>query len=240
MGGVITGGNLRKVWCGVKYSKSFALWSVVVMGLLTFVLFSPTVQAEWYAAGQGGVSFSNSFNNVESTGELAGIHFSDLDLHRAPVYGGKVGYYFDSLKWLGVEMEAFSSTPHLKQQNWTLSVLGTSASAILPGQDLRVTNWSPINVVVRYQMGPIEPYGGVGLAVFFARIHDGATNTSASSNARPGLNTQVGIRWRITNHLSLFGEWKYNRATFHFQDPTLGLRGEYSAHIGVGGLAWHF
>lgn len=227
----------------MRYPKLFARWSAVAIGLVALMLFGRPAQAEWYVAGQGGVSFSNSFNNAESTGAFAGIHFSDLDLHRAPVYGAKVGYYFDSLKWLGVEMEAFSSTPHLKQQNTTLSFGGASASTILPGQDLRVTNWAPINVVVRYQMGPIEPYGGVGLGVFFARIHDGATNTSASSNARPGLNTQVGIRWRITNHLSLFGEWKYNRATFHFQDPapgTVGLRGDYSAHIGVGGLAWHF
>jgi len=213
------------------------------MGLLALVVFTRPAQAEWYVAGQGGVSFSNSFNNAESTGALAGIHFSDLDLHQTPVYGGKVGYYFDSLKWLGVEMEAFSSTPHLKQQNAILSFPGGSASTIIPGQDLRVTNWSPINVVVRYQLGPIEPYGGVGLGVFFARIHDGATDTSASSNARPGLNALAGIRWRITNHLSLFGEWKYNRATFHFQDATpgtVGLKGDYSAHLGVGGLAWHF
>ncbi len=227
----------------MRDAKSFARWGAVAMGLLGLVLFSRPAQAEWYVAGQGGISFSNSFNNAESTGAFAGIHLSDLDLHRAPVYGGKVGYYFNSLKWLGVEMEAFSSTPHLKQQNATLSFGGASASTILPGQDLRVTNWSPINVVVRYQMGPIEPYGGVGLGVFFARIHDGETNTSATSNARPGLNTQAGIRWRITDHLSLFGEWKYNRATFHFQDPTpgtVGLKGDYSAHIGVGGLAWHF
>lgn len=224
----------------MRYTKLFAWWGGVAMGVLVLVFFSRPVHAEWYVAGQGGVSFSNSFNNPESTGAFGGIHFSDLDLHKAPVYGGKVGYYFDSLKWLGLEMEAFSSTPHLKQQTWTVTVAGMSASAILPGQDLRVTNWSPINVVVRYQMGPIEPYGGVGLGVFFARIHDGETNTSATSNARPGLNTQVGIRWRITNHLSLFGEWKYNRATFHFQDPTLGIKADYSAHIGVGGLAWHF
>jgi hypothetical protein len=119
------------------------------MGLLALVVFTRPAQAEWYVAGQGGVSFSNSFNNAESTGALAGIHFSDLDLHRAPVYGGKVGYYFDSLKWLGVEMEAFSSTPHLKQQTATATLAGVSASGTLPGQDLRVTNWSPINVVVR-------------------------------------------------------------------------------------------
>lgn len=199
----------------MRYAKSFVRWGTVAMGLLGLVLFSRPAQAEWYVAGQGGVSFSNNFNNPESTGTLAGVHFSDLDLHRAPVYGAKVGYYFDSLKWLGVEMKAFSSTPHLKQQNATLSFGGASASTILPGQDLRVTNWSPINVVVRYQMGPIEPYGGVGLGVFFARIHDGATNTSASSNARPGLNTLPSGSFKHSGK----GEW-----VFRAHDQSAGIR----------------
>ena len=94
-------------------------------------------------------------------------------------------------------------------------------------------------------MGPVEPYAGVGLGVFFARIHDGASGESSSSNLRPGLNTQVVLRWRLTEHLSLFGEWKYNRATFNFDDSgptqaTGALKGDYSAHIAAGGLGWHF
>jgi len=215
----------------------------VLTGTLASVLFVCPAQAEWYVAGQGGVSFSNSLNNGEGVGSLAGFSISDLDLHKSPMYGAKVGYYFDSMKWLGVEMEAFSSTPHLKQQTAEVRFGGdpaTSATVTLPGQDLRVTNWTPINVMFRYQIGPVEPYAGVGLGVFFARIHDGASGESASSNLRPGLNTQVGLRWRLTEHLSLFGEWKYNRATFNFDDSNAGLKGDYSAHIAAGGLGWHF
>jgi len=107
------------------------------------VFFSHPVHAEWYVAGQGGVSFSNSFNNGEGVGSTAGLSISDLDLHKAPMYGAKLGYYFDSMKWLGVEMEAFSSTPHLKQQTATVSFGGVSATGTAPGQDVRVTNWGP-------------------------------------------------------------------------------------------------
>ena len=221
--------------------RSFA----VLMGMLVSLFFVSPAQAEWYVAGQGGVSFSNSFNSVEAVGSLAGLSFTDLDLHKSPMYGAKLGYYLDSMSWLGVEMEAFSSTPHVKQQPVRGSFLGFSATRTVPGQDIRVTNWAPINVVFRYQLGQLEPYAGVGLGVFFARVHDAASGESSSSNLRPGLNTQVGVRWRMTKHLSLFGEWKCNRATFNFDESTPaqetgGFKGAYSAHIAAGGLAWHF
>ena len=155
----------------------------VAIGMLTLVFFNHPVHAEWYVAGQGGVSFSNSLNNGEGVGSLAGFSISDLDLHKSPMYGAKVGYYFDSMKWLGVEMEAFSSTPHLKQQTAEVRFGGdpaTSATGTLPGQDLRVTNWAPINVMFRYQMGPVEPYAGVGLGVFLP-----ASTTVPAANRRP-------------------------------------------------------
>ena len=45
-------------------------------------------------------------------------NFSQLSLQSSPLYGGKVGYCFvePGWQWLGVEMEAFTSTQHLKQQ----------------------------------------------------------------------------------------------------------------------------
>jgi opacity protein-like surface antigen len=76
----------------------------------------------------------------------------------------------------------------------------------VPGQDVRVLNWAPINVVVRHQMGPFEPYAGVGLGLFFAHVKESQTGESSSST-RPGLNTQLGARYLVTKNVALFGEW---------------------------------
>ena len=229
----------------MRHLRSVVGWAFVVAGVLILTLFSRPVQAEVYIAGQGGVSFPNSFSNIEVVG-FSGLTISDLSLHKSVMYGGKLGYYFDKLKWLGVETEVFNSTPHIKQQPATASFGGfTTPPVTLIGQDLRVLNWAPINVVVRYQMGPLEPYAGVGLGLFFARVHDAASGESSSSNWRPGLNTQVGIRYMLTKQLSLFGEWKYNRASFNFDassptQATGAFKGDYSAHIAIGGVGWHF
>ena len=114
----------------------------------------------------------------------------------------------------------------------------------IPGQDLRVLTWAPINAVVRYQTGQFEPYAGVGLGVFFARLHTGQSGESTSTT-EVGLNTQVGLRYLVTQNVSLFGEWKYNRATLNFDqsDPTHatgGIKGDYSAHIFAFGIGYHF
>lgn len=229
----------------MKRSWSVARWSPVVIGILALGLFVRPAQAEWYVAGQGGGSFPNGFSNGEGVGANAGVSFSDLSLANSVMYGAKVGYYIDRLQWLGIEMEAFNSTPHVTQQTMVVNFQGLSRPQSMIGHDFRVTTWAPINAVVRYQMGSIEPYAGVGLGVFFARLHNPPTGESTSDNLKPGLNTQVGLRWRVTRNLSLFAEWKYNRATFEFDvsAPTgaiNSLRGDYSTHIAAGGLGWHF
>ena len=129
-----------------------------------------------------------------------------MELQTSVVYGAKLGYYFESLKWLGVETEVYNTTPHVKQQHVTV---GGIPLGVIPGSDLRVLNWSPITIVARYQMGKFEPYAGVGLGLYFARLKDPASGDSSTSTT-PGLNTQVGLRYRITDHISAFGEWKYN------------------------------
>jgi len=122
----------------------------VAMGM--FCLAVP-VQAEMYVAGQVGASVPNKFSNIEGVDNNAGLTISDLSLQNSLMYGAKFGYYFDSIKWLGVETEVFNSTPHVKQQDATVSFGGASATGNLSGQSVRVLNWAPINIVVRHQMG---------------------------------------------------------------------------------------
>ena len=131
------------------------------------------VQAEMYVAGQVGVTLPQSLSNVEvsdpSIGLPSGSTFSNLDLQTSVMYGAKLGYYFESLKWLGVETEVFNTTPHVKQQPITVTVPGSPSFTINPaGSYLRVLTWAPINLVVRYQMGKFEPYAGVGMGIFFS------------------------------------------------------------------------
>lgn len=207
----------------------------VALGMFCLTL---PVQAEMYVAGQAGVNIPQSLSNVEYSAVGVTVGGNDLSLHKSVMYGAKLGYYFDSLKWLGVETEVFNSTPHVKQQDVTIGgiPLGTA-----PGLNFRVLTWAPVNIVVRYQAGAFEPYAGVGLGVFFTRLSDG---TDSSSSTDVGLNTQLGLRYRVNPNLSLFGEWKYNHANINHNN-FLGANGldvsaDYSAHLLAFGVGYHF
>lgn len=62
-------------------------------------------------AGQVGATSNYYFGHIQgTTGNAAGLDFSQRGLQNSVLYGGKVGYYLDdpAWKWLGVEMEMFT------------------------------------------------------------------------------------------------------------------------------------
>lgn len=81
------------------------------------------------------------------------------------MYGVKVGHYFESVPWLGVELEGFVTSPHRPQQRLTLAVPGSGNVTVEEGGATnRLMVVSPF-LLARYQAGAFEPYvgGGPGL-----------------------------------------------------------------------------
>lgn len=215
---------------------------------------------EMYVGGFGGYTFGGSnFTNAQVSGTpVGGFNLSD-----SGIYGLKIGYFMpDRMNWLGFEVEGFNTSPNIKPSS---SSVGT-----LPGASLRVTTLA-FNAIIRGKFGcgpsrneparrtttethsdaygyrhdtfcPLQPYVGAGLGVFFAHTNGFGGTTSDSDNAVPGFNGLAGIRYFVTEHVAVFGEYKYNRATFNFDSVTAagGLRGDYSVHNLVGGLSFHF
>ncbi|MDH4081768.1 MAG: porin family protein [Nitrospira sp.] len=227
----------------MRYAKSFARWSAVAMGLLGLVLFSRPAQAEWYVAGQVGANLPADLSNVQWSSGGASVSGNDLELQTSLVYGGKIGYYFEPVKWLGIETEVFNATPHVKQQDWIIGGIPLAPALglpTIPGIYNRVLTWAPINLVVRYQAGAFEPYAGVGLGVFFSHL---SASDFSSSSTDVGLNTQVGLRYRITSAIAMFGEWKYNWANIghdNLSGTGLNVEADYRAHNFVVGVGYHF
>jgi hypothetical protein len=219
---------------------------------------------ELYIAGFGGYTIGHSIGSPEGLGTLAGSQFAatGIDLKNSGVYGAKLGYFLPArLNWLGLEVEAFNTTPHIKQHP------ENSVEHVSEGSYLRVTTVA-FNAIARAKMmcDPedearsdtrredeadyrrdfcrLQPYVGVGLGVFFARAKD--EDGSSSDNGVPGLNVLAGVRYFVTKHVALFGEYKYNRASFTFDSIDSGpggqggFKGTYSASMIVGGLSYHF
>ena len=218
---------------------------------------------ETYVAGFGGVTFGSTMTNVEGRGSALGATVDDPSLANSAVYGLKMGYFHPGrLNWLGLEVEAFNSTPHIRE------------SGSLPGSHLRLTTLA-FNVIARTKLGcrdrrdsradvrdarywdaddysalhdnarcPMQLYGGAGLGLFFAETSNQFGR--ATDNGAPGLNVLAGMKYFFNEHLALFAEYKFNYVDLKFDQnqvvggPTGGLNGTFLINHVVGGLAFHF
>ena len=215
-------------------------------------------EGEIYVGGFGGFTWGHEFDGAQGTGSLKGQTSGNLDLANSVVYGAKIGYFHPGrLNWLGVEIEGFNATPHMKEG------LG------LPGSHLRVTTLA-LNVIARTTLGcgphgdrdrdhrddvhrsswsgldenahcPLQFYAGVGPGIFFAETSNQFGRSS--DNGRVGLNALAGTKYFVTRNMAVFAEYKFNYAQFDFnqvQGQTAGLRGDYTASHVIGGLSLHF
>lgn len=221
----------------------------MVLGILSAI----SAQAESYIAGQVGYTLASDAQHVRTVDSATfgipnGTEVSNVNLNNSLMYGMKFGHYFASTPWLGVELEGFMTNPQVPQQQLTLNVPGAGAISVnQPGASNRLIVMSP-NLVVRYQAGGFEPYVGVGPGVFFLNQQRDPAGPGvpeySQSSTRVGLNTQVGLRYRLTEQVSVFGEWKYNYVQFNLSGqeagPYYGFQSTVQLHHFVFGVGYHF
>jgi len=204
----------------------------------------PGTNLETYAKVFGGGTFAGRFRDLEVTGAGRGLSQNNLALTSSFLYGMKLGVF--PWRWVGLEVEAFNSTPHSKQQveTFNLPVGFGSVRKTLPGIDERVTVLA-FNAIVRYPGHQFQPYIGVGPGLFFMRSKLG---TASVSDTTVGLNAMAGLNVRIGKHLGIFAEYKYDWAKPHFENlydlgvpnGNIGFKGIYSNNAIVAGVGWHF
>lgn len=194
-------------------------------------------------------------NNVFGNKFTSSLSGSDISLKSSAIFGGKAGYFFkdEGFSWLGVELEAFTSQPTIKQQTVATTLDATyipgssgpgnpPTSISQPGTFLLSESSMRLitvlfNVVARYPGTTFQPYVGIGGGAF----HFSSSGQIDGRQVVPGLNTQVGLKVLATEEWALFVEGKYNYATITNLDPAgFGLSGVYSAFNVLGGVAYHF
>jgi opacity protein-like surface antigen len=194
-------------------------------------------RAEIYAAVYGGVTQTEPLREVAGTGPLSAVTFSNITLMRSGVGGIKLGVFLPGGDdWMGVETEAFYSTPHIKQQDLTVTAPGVTTTTNFAGARVRVAT-AAVNWILRYPGKYFQPYVGAGPGVFWGRMSGDEFGTGSDTSL--GLNALVGARILLASRLGVFAEYKYNRVSFDFEGTT-AIRTLYQAHHGVVGLSLHF
>ncbi len=218
-------------------SRATASVSLTWALALTVLLLSPA-QAEFYGAGMVGLSTGNipSAEDDPRFGQAQNPSLFDLNFFGdwSGLYGGKVGYFFASRPWLGLELEGFVDQYDTRRVRPIRSGMTTSFE-ITPTNTRVIT--TAANVILRYPDKRVQPYVGVGMGLFFARAAD---SLASASDVTPGLSVLAGLRWFLTDHIALFGEAKWNQATLTFSNgDEFDIRDTYSVGHFIVGLSIH-
>ena len=205
-------------------------------------------QAETYVAGKFGVTFPQSLSGGVTTQEgIAGLDMSDQALKTSLNVGAKLGHYFSRIKWLGIETGLSYTTPHIKEGSITFTGPGGSLnSGTLSGVHQQMLIWEVATLMIRYPGNRLQPYIGIGPALFFGSLK-GPSAPPGQSATSIGFNAEAGVRYFLTRHWALFGEGTYNQARLSYSsndsnpnaDP-IGFRATYSAFTLNLGVSYHF
>jgi opacity protein-like surface antigen len=206
--------------------------TVLFCGLLG--LWAQPASAEWYIGGTVGATIPNGLTNTSGTGQQGGT-LATFTQQTTLSYGGKVGYFFERYKWLGLDMDVSNSTPNINAKQ--ASVSGGTGLGANNGQNLRMTVWST-NLIARYPGERFRPYVGGGLGVFFA-------NAAGASSAdwAPGATGFAGLNILLIEHVSMSLEYRYHYANLRFDNvlgPGRGFESTYTANTINLGLNYHF
>lgn len=234
------------------------LGTIAMTVLISSTITAPLAYPEAYIGGQFGMalpSITKGLSSIELTDFSPEGTMSSRSLKSSPMAGLKAGYFFPRARWFGIEGEFFITTPHIKQQATTVTIpagavlkdfgpiTGGSSTGTLSGDHFRVFTLAG-NAMFRYHKTRLQPYIGLGPALFFARVNTTAQGFegSQSSNFKIGLNAKVGAEYFITRHVSAFAEWKYNlaRLSFGTTNTALGFNATYQMHMASVGLSYHF
>lgn len=214
----------------------------------------------FYVGGYIGGSIAHSddwkFNNLSfPAGGTGPITFSTIKFDPAVVGGLKLGYFFHTLPWFGVEMESSFNRQDIRKAAGTLNrPLGAPPDQGADVGAARLYIWSmAFHFMGRYgflrdkevPFGRLQPYVGIGPGfVLMYSVRDAAKNFS--------LDAEAGVRYMLLRNLSAFVEYKFSHQwEVELEDQRVISRGlgqegkgtaifDFTNHKFVVGLAYHF
>jgi opacity protein-like surface antigen len=169
---------------------------------------------------------------ADITGNLGGLGASgDVEYDSSFTVGGRVGGWIGKYFGVGLDVFHFESNP----KNSSIEQ-GNLAFAL----DLMAR--FPFLVNAEMPHGRLQPYVTVGPAIFVSNLDVPGFSEGRSTSL--GFKGGAGLKFLITQHIGLFGEYRYTyfKSTHDFEIGSVS--GEMTQRIGthhfVGGLAIHF
>lgn len=215
-----------------------ALMVVVVLACMT----SPrAASAEWFGDLYVGSAFTQNHDvtaRFTFAGNSTDVNGRDLYFDTSLMGGGRFGYWFDALSFLGLGLDVSHFEPNIGTQMASFTVNGVSGgSGQVDKIGLSVTDiafdlmlrWPGLLASERFPKGRLQPYLTAGPAIFIATAKDsdnfGVPGGQSSTRTSVGVQAGTGVTWMMTPHIGIFGEYRFTHFSpqFGFDVATPGF-----------------
>jgi len=224
----------------------------------------------WPAAGQdevrvkpvdsyisvfGGVALPSK-TDVTEVGPGTNLTLFDVKLDSSPSIGGKIGMYTTQFRAgtgldFGFELDITNFTPDQKGNQVLSGTLNGVPVGVITSHININSTLIAVNLLARKPFGVTQdlpngrwyPYVGIGGGVQTSTFEPPGT-IKKGRQTDPAFQGLAGVKAFLTQHVALFGEYKFTHASHTFETQSGGaiITDNYTFNVNhfVGGIAVHF
>jgi len=175
-----------------------------------------------------------------------------VDFEGAMLYGGRAGYWLESIPWLGFSVTAsyfnVDQSARYPDQGGNGAQPSSTELDVIPVSALLMLRY-PLLEGSDYPHGEVYPYLGVGPAVFVTKLRQqfdffNSNEQMRDTNVAPGVDLRTGVGFFFPNDTWFyFGEFRFTHvgSTYYYDNVggmpaklRLGARDTLSFAFGVG------
>ena len=215
------------------------MWKKLVMFLLVSVFslsvgFNQSAYAEWYVGGAVGIAIPHNVDDLAVSGSGFSVDISSFSPDTAFAGGIKGGYFFESIPYLGMEINWSISAPDVDTETINATITGTPTGLYVGRTtgdfigSVDVDSVSSFGFLAMLRVTDedaskeyfgMQPFLGLGftvstLDVKSATIFDTAgtqlgTTGSSDSATDIGFLLSAGLNYIVSDNIKVYSEYKF-------------------------------
>jgi opacity protein-like surface antigen len=199
------------------------------------MIFNQSAYAELYLGGAVGIAIPHNVDNLDVSGSGFSVDISSFSPETAFTGGIKGGYFFESIPYLGVEINWSMSAPDVDKEAITATITGTPTGALVGRSSgdlllgsVDVDSYSSFGFLTMLRVTDedanknyfgMQPFLGLGftistLDVNSATIFDRAgtqlgTTGNSDSSTDVGFLLSTGLNYIVSDNIKVYSEYKF-------------------------------
>ncbi len=219
--------------------------------------FARPASAEWFLDAYMGAALT-PHQDVTLKGTLSGLavdaKLHDVEFDTGISTGLRLGYWFPSVRLLGIGLDLSYFKPDISSQ--TVTPTGTLSDPRGKLLDQPLTAGTPVSIdrdifhviaftpelmlrlpllaSAQFPTGRLQPYVLAGPAVFISYL--GGFNVQANVGAKAG----AGVSWQIVSGIAVFAEYQFTHFRPEYDADQVKLKLNVDTHHVLGGISFRF